>query len=213
MTKARSSLLVSGIVILAVLAVIAGVWGVSIANATNTFHGPPCTPIYETQDNPNYVPAVDQWYSWTGGQSATHPFPSSDWNPDNGNHNGQPFQGHINEAFQVSQGQNASWFYHQVTAAIGDPTIQVQVGENCPPPGDDPPGDDPPGDDPPGDDPPGDDPPADDPVREVTTTSSVDCTGYVTEVTITTEDGVEVDRQSNSYYDDAQRTCDLSENG
>lgn len=92
-----------------------------------------CVDVFETQVNPLYVPAVDQWFSWTGSQSETHPFPSGDWNPDNGNHNGQPFQGHINEAFQVSQGNSVNWFYHQITPAIGEPTILVKTGENCVP--------------------------------------------------------------------------------
>jgi hypothetical protein len=64
--------------------------------------------------------AVDIWHTWTGSQSDTHPFPdvapADNWNPDSGNHNGQPFQGHVNEAFQVAQGDNAAWFYHEVVA-------------------------------------------------------------------------------------------------
>ena len=59
------------------------------------------------------VDPVDQWWSWTGGPSQSHPFPGDNWQADNGNHNG--LNGPDNQAFKVGHGVNSSWFYHQVS--------------------------------------------------------------------------------------------------
>lgn len=61
------------------------------------------------------VEASDTWFSWTGGPSTEHPFPSENWQPDNGEHNG------FNQApglLQRDKGEsgNSDWFYHLVIA-------------------------------------------------------------------------------------------------
>jgi LPXTG-motif cell wall-anchored protein len=59
--------------------------------------------------------AVDKWYTWTGGPSDTHPWPSDNWNPDNGNHNGFPQGPGVYQRDKGNSG-NSDWFYHEVVA-------------------------------------------------------------------------------------------------
>lgn len=58
-------------------------------------------------------PAVNKWYSWTGGQSDTHPWPSDDWQVDNGQHNGFPQDAGVYER-PKGNSDNSAWFYHEI---------------------------------------------------------------------------------------------------
>lgn len=61
--------------------------------------------------------ATNQWYSWTGGPSDNHAFPSDNWQADNGNHNGFPQDVGLYQRDKGQSGQS-DWFYHNVVAEI-----------------------------------------------------------------------------------------------
>ncbi len=75
--------------------------------------------------------AIDEWYSWKGGQSDSHPFPipSSNWQLDQGHHNG--LEDSDNKAFQVGHGENSSWFYHKVVSGTPAHVNHVSVWINA----------------------------------------------------------------------------------
>lgn len=119
------------------IALIAGVlvsWAFSPkASATEAFVPPDiseyCEDVYETQDNPDYVAAGWQRYSWNGSWEGdgNPPFPDDNWQANTAS---DPHGIGVEGAYYRSQG-NGSWFYLEATPAVGEPTIQVQVGETC----------------------------------------------------------------------------------
>jgi hypothetical protein len=85
-----------------------------------------------TADGALLSAAVDQWWHWTGPSDPTGPPPGGEWGQDSGDHSGFPTD--TNTIFNESRGGsgNASWFYHQVTAAVYAQVTQYMYQRTIP---------------------------------------------------------------------------------